>query len=102
MSAMRLVPKVPTSSALNRNQAVHVARTGLARPGFQAAVAVSRLFSGDGLGARNPMQLLLAVFIVMAAFELWLIDWSRIVFRAGGMMNRPAAEAAELGQNSYD
>jgi len=65
-------------------------------------VAVSGLFSGDGLGVRNPVQLLLVVFIVMATFELWLLDWSRIVFRAGGMMNRPAAEAAELGQNSYD
>jgi hypothetical protein len=102
MSAMRLAPKLPTLSALNRNPAVHAAPTGLAPPGFQAAVAESRLFTGDGLGARNPVQLLLAVFIVMAAFELWLLDWSRIVFRAGDMMNRPAAEAAELGQNSYD
>ena len=48
------------------------------------------------------MQLIFAFFIVLAAFELWLQDWSRVVFRAGALMNRPAAEAAELGHNSYD
>ena len=56
--------------------------------------------SGTDLDGRESMQLLLSVFFVMGAFELWLADWSLIVFRAGNMMNRTAVEAAALELDS--
>jgi hypothetical protein len=48
------------------------------------------------------MQLLFAALFAIAAFELWLVDWSLMVFRVGRMMNEPAAEAAALKLDGND
>ncbi len=62
----------------------------------------SRSSSGNGLAGCELVQIFFAVFIVMFAFRLWLLDWSLIVIRAGSVMNRPAAEAAALDPDRDD
>ncbi len=79
-----------------------MAQAGLGQPESPTAMARLGSSSGNAQVGLESMQLLFAALFAIAAFELWLVDWSLMVFRVGRMMNEPAAEAAALKLDGND